>query len=105
MQNYLKINNIPYMFVPADSCFYQHENYIRSRDQYIDDLYNQIDWSQWYFFPNGTAANETQGPRGFYQWALENNYSIGTTHPLEDAHCAAADLIKEKFNELVAKIN
>lgn len=105
MQNYLKLNNIPYLFIPADTAFFQHENYNRSRDTYIDDLYNQIDWSSWYFFPEGTKANETQGPRGFYQWAVENNYSIGTTHPLEDAHSAAADLIKEKFNELVAKIN
>ena len=87
----------------ADNHFYQHPNFARSRDEYLDNLYNQIDWSQWYFFPAGTAANETTEPRGFYQWAVENKYPIGTTHPLEPAHRAAADLLKERFNELVTK--
>jgi hypothetical protein len=32
---------------------------------------------------------------------VENKYPVGTTHPLEEAHTAAAELIKEKFNELV----
>jgi hypothetical protein len=34
---------------------------------------------------------------------VENKYPIGTTHPLEEAHTAAAKLIKEKFNEMVTK--
>jgi hypothetical protein len=105
MQNYLKLNNIPYLFVPADTSFYQHDNYFRSRDKFIDDLYNQIDWDNWFFFPPGTHANETHVLRGFYQWAVENKYKIGTTHPLEDAHADAAKLIEEKFNELVTKYN
>lgn len=103
MQNYLQKNNIPYMFTSADNCFYEHENYIRSRDVYLDALYNQIDWGNWFFFPEGTEANETRAPRGFYQWSVENKYPIGTTHPLEEAHAAAAELMQEKFNELVKK--
>ena len=105
LQNYLKTNNIPYMFVPADNYFYQHPNYDRQRDQYIDTLYNQIDWNKWFFFPEGIAANETRTARGFYQWAVENKYPVGTTHPLEEAHAAAAELLKEKFNELVTQFN
>lgn len=105
MQNYLKINNIPYLFIPADTSFYQNDNYFRSRDEFVDDLYNQIDWDNWFFFPPGQLKSETQGPRGFYQWAVENKYKVGTTHPLEDAHADAAKLIKEKFNELVEKHN
>jgi len=103
MQNYLKLNNIPYIFISADLGFKDHPNYLRSKDLWLDDLYNQIDWNQWYFFPESTEANQTQGPRGFYQWAVENKYKIGTTHPLEEAHSDAAKLIKEKFNELVTK--
>ena len=103
LQNYFKVNQIPYLMLTADNHFYQHPNFARSRDEYLDNLYNQIDWSQWYFFPAGTAANETTEPRGFYQWAVENKYPIGTTHPLEPAHIAAADLLKERFNELVTK--
>ena len=103
MQNYLKLNNIPYIFVPADLSFYNHPNYLRCRDKFIDDLYTQIDWNNWFFFSPGVQANETQDLRGFYQWAVENNYRIGTTHPLEEAHSGAAMLIEEKFNELVKK--
>jgi hypothetical protein len=45
----------------------------------------------------------TTDPRGFYQWARENKYPVGTTHPLEAAHADAAKLMQEKFNELVKK--
>jgi len=103
LQNYLKINNIPYLFLPADNHFYNHPNYYRQRDEYIDCLYNQIDWDRWFFFPSGTQPYETMEPRGFYQWAVENKYPIGTTHPLEEAHQAAAKLLQERFNELVTK--
>lgn len=103
MQNYLKLNNIPYIFTTADGGFKDHPNYLRSADKHLANLYNQVDWNQWFFFPAGTQANQTQGPRGFYQWAIENKYSVGTTHPLEEAHRDAAELLKEKFNELVTK--
>ena len=103
LQNYFKQNSIPYLFLPADNHFHNHSNYFRRKDEYIDAIYNQIDWSKWYFFPDGTAADETLGPRGFYQWAVENKYPVGTTHPLEQAHQAAADLLRERFNELVTE--
>ena len=76
---------------------------IQNADKYISSIYEQIDFNNWFWFPQGHQANETQDPRGFYQWALENKYPVGTTHPLEEAHQAAAELIKEKFNELVKK--
>jgi hypothetical protein len=103
LQMYFEQNNIPYLFVPANNHFYDHPNYHRQQDEYIDSLYNQINWNKWFFFELGTQANETKEPRGFYQWAVENKYPVGTTHPLEEAHQAAAELIKEKFNELVTK--
>jgi hypothetical protein len=103
LQNYFVTNNIPYLFIPADNCFYNHPNYYRQKDAYLDSLYNQINWNEWFFFEPGIRPNETQEPRGFYQWAIENKYPVGTTHPLEEAHAAAANLIKEKFNELVTK--
>jgi hypothetical protein len=100
IQNFLKINNIPYMFTTAD---WQQENYERASDIYLTDLYNLVDWDSWYFFPAGDKIDETRTPRGFYQWAIENKYKIGTTHPLEKAHSDAALLMKEKFNEMVKK--
>lgn len=103
MQNYLKLNNIPYMFTTADLPFKDQPDYLRRKDQYLNDLYNQIDWESWYFFPEGVDPGHTLVPRGFYQWAIENKYKVGITHPLEDAHRDAAQLMKEKFNELVKK--
>ena len=101
LQGYLKSKNIPYLFSTSDDIFYHHTILT---DVYIKNLYNQIDQNNWYLFPPGTEANETITPRGFYQWAVENKNSIGPGHhPLEQAHCDAADLIKDKFNELVIK--
>ena len=63
---------------------------IDSGDENLKSLYNQIDQNNWFWFPEGKNYGETQTPRGFYQWAVENKYPIGTTHPLEEAHQAAA---------------
>jgi len=102
MQDYLKLNGIPYIFLAAGNTFYQHENYFRSRDSWLSDLYQLIDWDKWFFFP-ATSVSLTQEPKGFFHWATENKYPMGTTHPLEAAHDDAVKLIQEKFNELVTK--
>jgi hypothetical protein len=104
LQNYLKANNIPYLFTCADnSILYNYT--VGNSDSTIAGLVGQIrrDSDNWFWFPAGTKADETCDPRGFYQWALENKYPIGTTHPLEAAHRDAANLMKDKFNELVKK--
>ena len=102
LQNYLKVNNIPYMFVTAD---WQEEALHRNLDETVQSLNEQIDWNNWYFFPPGDCNNpeHTTSKRGFYQWAVENKYKIGVTHPLEDAHYDASILLQEKFNEMVKK--
>jgi hypothetical protein len=106
LQHYCQLNNVPYMFMTADNHFFQHENYIRRQDAGLDNLYNQIDWDKWFWFAAGIQQNEICAPRGFCQWAVENKYKVGVQlHPLEGAHRAAAFLIKEKFDELVAKHN
>jgi hypothetical protein len=103
LQNYLIVNKIPYLFTCADNNIFNSYT-SNNPDDTIQSLYNQINFDNWFFFPAGTQANETQAPRGFYQWAIENKYSMGTEgHPLESAHHDAAELIKEKFNELVKK--
>ena len=90
LQEYLVQHNIPYLFTCVDNCI-------------ITDN-TKIDYSNWYMFPQGIQEDETQTPRGFYQWAIENKYSMGISgHPLESAHQDAATLIKEKFDELVKK--
>ncbi len=90
LQQYLNLHSIPYLFTCTDNCIITNNP--------------KIDWINWYLFPAGKEADETKTPRGFYQWAVENKYSIGTDgHPLEQAHRDAAELIREKFNELVKK--
>lgn len=102
LQNYLIVNKIPYLFTCADNAIFNCHT-ISQADETITSLYNQILFDNWYFFPPGIGANQTTTPRGFYQWAVENKYKVGVTHPLEHAHKDAAELIKEKFNELVTK--
>jgi hypothetical protein len=90
LQEYLMQHNIPYLFTCTDNCVVTYNT--------------KIDYDNWYIFPAGIQSNETCIPRGFYQWAIENKYSMGVDgHPLEHAHRDAAELIKEKFNELVKK--
>ena len=93
LQKHLNDLNIPYLFTCADNCVITNNT--------------MIDYLNWYMFPPGTNDDcETVTPRGFYQWAVENKYSIGPeSHPLEQAHHDAFKLIKEKFNEVVKKNN
>jgi len=102
LQNYLQVKGIPYLFTCADNSIIY--NYTADQnDSVINSLLNQIDINNWFWFPAGTESYHTQSPRGFYQWAKENKYPIGTTHPLEQAHADAAKLMQEKFNEMVKK--
>lgn len=96
LQNYLRCNNIPYMFTCASADLFNNYT-VENKDSIIKSLYNQIDFNKWFFFPSTTDR------KGFWQWAVDNKYPMGTTHPLEQAHAAAAELMKEKFNELVKK--
>lgn len=92
-QNHCGYYNIPYLFTCVDNCL-------------IELLDPQTNWDNWYMFPPGKESHETLQSRGFYQWAIENKYSIGADgHPLEDAHRDAAELLRSRFNELVEKYN
>ena len=101
LQTYFVNKQIPYMFTLADNNFCNDYSAL-SADCKI--LWDQIDWSHWFFFVPASEAWLTTSPRGFYQWAVENKYDIGPMqHPLEQAHRDAAILMQEKFNELVIK--
>lgn len=90
LQDTLEAMDLSYLFTCADNCLLE----------WLDDRTN---WHNWFLFPPGESW-ETPSPRGFYQWALENKYSVGPQqHPLEHAHQDAAQLMLEKFNEMVKK--
>lgn len=92
LQNYLQLNKIPYLFTCADMDILNNYT-IEHADYTIKSLVNQIDMTKWFTFNN----------KGFYKWALDNKYKMGTTHPLEEAHRDAARLMKDQYNELVKK--
>lgn len=94
LQNYLKNNNIGFLFTCASTDIFINSTVRTEKDLSVMSLYNQIDFDKWYIFNNTTDL-------GFYQWADFYKYPIGTTHPLEQAHADAAKLMKDKFNELV----
>ena len=102
LQNYLIVKRIPYMFTCADTIIFYNQSLVNADDT-LYSLFKQIDRTKWFMFDAGAQPQDTQNPRGFYQWAVENKYAIGTTHPLEQAHLDASKLMQEKFNELVTK--
>ena len=99
LQNYLKINNVPYMFTFADNSL-MFNSTVDNKIVDVECLYNQIELEKFFMF-QGDSTVDGKSHKGFYQWAMENKYPVGATHPLEEAHKAAALLIKDKFNELV----
>lgn len=76
LQNYLKKHNVPYIFTFAEDIFN-----ILSKDSDLDVLLSEIDMDNFYDF------------EGFYRWACDNGYPIGTTHPLELAHEDFCDML------------
>lgn len=98
LQNYLELRDIPYLFTFSDTDFMNNRSF-NGAEPSIVALRNQLDLTKTFLFPSAKR------PSGFYQWAQENKYRMGTTHPLEEAHRDAAELIKGKFNEMVTKQN
>ena len=88
LEDHLQYHEIPYIFTCADNCV----------------ITGKLDYTNWFMFPPGQGANQTESPRGFYQWAVENKYKCGKeNHPLDEAHYDVAKLMQGKFNELVKK--
>lgn len=92
LQQYLQLRQIPYIFSCVDECILNNSK--KYQEENMQTLVKQLCIDNWILFP---------GNRGFYTWARDEGYPIGTTHPLEPAHIDAANLIKEKCNELVKK--
>jgi len=84
LQQYLEIKSIPYMFASVNKDILRDSS--EYADQSIRSLEGLINKKDWMWFPN---------QQGFYQWALDNNFAFGTTHPLEEAHIEAAHLVYE----------
>ena len=93
LQQYLELKQLPYIFLAVDQCLLNNSN--KYKDENMQTVFNQIKWKDnWLWFPE---------ERGFYVWARDENYPMGTTHPLELAHEHAAKHIKEKCHAMVKK--
>ena len=96
LQNILEKKKIPYMFTLADnSLFYQELTHHKDQDSFMNALHSEIDLSKWFFFGERCM--------GFNQWALLNDYPRGTTHPLDQAHADAVQLMLPTFNKLIGE--
>lgn len=84
LQQYLENKKIPYMFSSVNDDILRDSS--KYADQSIKTLEKLVNKQDWWWFPK---------QRGFYQWAMDNGFQFGTTHPLEDAHIEAAHLIYE----------
>jgi hypothetical protein len=99
LQTYLKSNDIPYVFTAADNVVLKYRS-----DRALKPLWDLVDFDNWFLFPGAEEAHNTNEPRGFYQWAVENKYPVGPQqHPLEHAHQLAATLLQETINAMVKK--
>jgi hypothetical protein len=96
LQNILEKKKIPYMFTLADNTlFYQELTHHKEQDSFMNALHSEIDLSKWFFFGERCM--------GFNQWALLNDYPRGTTHPLDQAHADAVQLMLPTFNKMIGE--
>lgn len=89
LSNYLKLRNIKHLFTVAD-------NFITNAQTHAEDpsyktLLDQSNKINWFLFPYN---------KGFYTWAQDEKFPFATTHPREEAHIEAANLIYEHIRYL-----
>jgi len=94
LQNILEKKKIPFMFTLADNTlFYDELNQHKDQDAFMNALHDEIDFTKWFTFGERMM--------GFNQWALLEDYPRGTTHPLDEAHQDAVQLMLPTFNKLI----
>ena len=94
LQNILEKKNIPFMFTLADNTlFYDEFKQHKDQDPFMQALHDEIDFTKWFSFGDRMM--------GFNQWALLNEYQRGTTHPLDEAHQDAVQLMLPTFKKLI----
>lgn len=76
-QNTLQYYEVPYMF-----CFAHNSIFYLTPGNTL--LFSLLDQSKWFQFDNN---------QGFMQWAEKEGYQFGSTHPLEQAHEEAANIM------------
>jgi len=86
LQGVLQNKKIPYLFTTTESGLFEYDRFQKCRN-----LLDTINFDQWYMWI------ENNKKIGFCEWASKSGFAIGPeSHPLEEAHQAAFELIKEK---------
>jgi len=94
LQNILEKRNIPFLFTLADNTlFYDKMRQHKDKDDLMTALHSEIDITKWFTFGERMM--------GFNQWALLNDYARATTHPLDESHQDAVQLMLPTFNKLI----
>ena len=94
LQNILQKKRIPFVFTLADnSLFYKDFDHHKDQDRFMKALHKEIDLTKWFSFGDRMM--------GFNQWALMENYSRGTTHPLDEAHQDAVKLMLPQVKKIL----
>ena len=94
LQNILEKKKIPFMFTLADNTlFYDELKHHKDQDPFMKALHDEIDFTKWFSFGERMM--------GFNQWALMEDYPRGTTHPLDEAHRDAVQLMLPTFKKLI----
>lgn len=89
LQQYLELKKIPYLFTSVDHGVTNVNQF--KKDVTLKTLLNQINKTNWMWFPINL---------GFYEWAKENNFPFGTTHPLEESHIEAEKITYEYLRNI-----
>ena len=89
LQDWLKQRNIDYLFTYVDDCLFKHNTPL---DSTLKTLYDSLDLDKIYL-PDQFE--------GFYKWAMDNNYPLGATHPLEEAHEDFKSMILPFINQFM----
>jgi len=98
LQNILEKKKIPYMFTLADNTLFYDKSICHcEKDPFMKALYSEIDFTKWFSFGERMM--------GFNQWASLNEYKKGTTHPLDNAHRDAVQLMLPKFKKIIGGKN
>ena len=93
LQDFLESRNIKYMLTYVNKYVM---NGLISLDKFTNGLYSFIKFSEWYKFPGDKEF------MGFDDWARANDYPYATSHPLEQAHKDAAELLYERVRQILA---
>ena len=94
LQNILEKKRIPFFFTLADNTlFYNNFTHHKEMDGLMNALHTEIDLTKWFSFGERMM--------GFNQWALLNDYERATTHPLDQAHSDAVQLMLPTFERII----